>query len=165
KRLSVEIRRSLAKDNDLSLVFFDLDNFKDVNDTYGHLAGSHVLSEVGGILKSCTEKRRDFVPVRYGGDEFSIILSHTDIDSAGKFAEDLRKTIEEYVFLESRVPGTSRALKLKGLVTCSIGVASLKTSAGVKKTVKDLTEAVIKRADTAMYRAKQSGKNKVIQAT
>jgi diguanylate cyclase (GGDEF)-like protein len=164
KRLSEEIRSSLLNDKDMSLIILDLDWFKEVNDTYGHLAGSHLLSEVGTILMNLSEEM-DSIPIRYGGDEFAVILPEAEIDSAGEFATNLRKSIERHVFLKRRVPGTSRALKLKGLITCSIGVASLKTNLGVKRTVKHMREAVIKRADVAMYWSKQSGKNKSTLAT
>jgi diguanylate cyclase (GGDEF)-like protein len=122
KRLYDEIRSALANDKELSLIFLDLDRFKEVNDNYGHLAGSHLLSEVGAILSSFTENK-NIVPARYGGDEFVIILPDTDINKAYKFAKKLKKTIEQYVFLERRVPGTAKALKLKGLITCSMGIS------------------------------------------
>jgi diguanylate cyclase (GGDEF)-like protein len=163
KRLYDEIRGAAANDRELSLIFLDLDRFKEINDNYGHLAGSHLLSEVGAILSSFTENK-NIVPARYGGDEFVIILPDTDIDSAYRFAKKLKKTIEQYVFLERKVPGTARALKLKGLITCSIGISSLRTNLPVKQTVKHMRDALIKLADAAMYRSKQYSKSKITKA-
>jgi diguanylate cyclase (GGDEF)-like protein len=162
-RLADATRYALRNNGDVSLIFLDLDRFKEVNDTYGHLAGSHVLSEVGDILFNFTDDE-NFIPVRYGGDEFTVILPATDIKSAAGIAERLRKTIEEYVFLNRRVPGTQRAIKLKGHISCSIGVSSLKTNRGVRRTVKLMSEAIIKRADIAMYISKVEGKNAVTLA-
>jgi diguanylate cyclase (GGDEF)-like protein len=163
-RLAEDIRCARDTRGDLSLIFLDIDRFKDVNDTYGHLAGSHLLSELGAILMSFPD-RDDILPARYGGDEFVIILPSTDIHAAEKFAERLKKTLDKYVFFERKVPGTSRALKLKGVITCSMGISSLKTIPGSKTTVKHLTEALIKRADIAMYASKHLGRNRITLAT
>ncbi|HXI10943.1 MAG TPA: hypothetical protein VNK06_09080, partial [Thermodesulfobacteriota bacterium] len=73
----------------------------------------------------------------------------------------VRRSIEEFVFLKRRYPGGEKALKIKGLVTASIGIASLKASVESSSTVKDVREKIIKLADSAMYKSKQSGKNMV----
>ncbi len=163
ERLSKEIRYASSRNRDLSLIFLDLDRFKEVNDTHGHLAGSQLLREVGNIFKSFTES--NLVPVRYGGDEFSVIMPGTDAESAGVFAEKIRKAIESHVFLARDVPGQTGPLKIKNLITASIGVASLKNNVGKRhKKLKDKREALIKAADTAMYTSKLKGKNRVTMA-
>jgi diguanylate cyclase (GGDEF)-like protein len=163
-QLAEDIRSAQDSGGDLSLVFLDIDRFKEVNDTYGHLAGSHLLSELGAILLSFPD-REEIFPARYGGDEFVIILPSTDIHSAKKFAKRLKKTLDQYVFFERKVPGTPKALNLKGIITCSMGVSSLKTTPGSRRTVKHLTEALIKRADIAMYASKHLGRNRITLAT
>lgn len=157
-RLAKEVHAAVSKKRDLSLVFFDLDRFKQVNDTHGHLAGSRLLSEMGTLLKSISGG--NFVPVRYGGDEFTVILPDKNIKIAEEFAESLRRTIEGHVFLEKKVRGLE-ALKIKGLITASIGVASMKQNVKKSNDVSRMREALIKASDTAMYTAKQNGKNKV----
>lgn len=163
-RLTEEIRRARANGGDLSLVFLDLDRLKEVNDTYGHLAGSHVLAEFGSIITNYSD-RADILAARYGGDEFAIILPDADIKSAEKFAKGLKRAVDKYVFLERAVPGTARALKLKGRITCSMGVSSLKTTPSSKRMVKHTAETLIKRADIAMYMSKHSGRNRITLAT
>ncbi len=161
KQLEREIRLALKRKTDLSLLFLDLDRFKEVNDTYGHLAGSGVLNEVGTILAAYPYSNEATV-ARYGGDEFVIILPDTDMESALEQAEGLRRAVEGHVFLKHRGNWSERALKIKGLVTCSIGVETLKNvyKAGVKN-VKKMSELLLKRADMSMYRAKKRGRNRI----
>jgi diguanylate cyclase (GGDEF)-like protein len=159
-RLTKDLSRALRRKSDLSLLFLDLDKFKEVNDTYGHLAGSSVLTEVGGIIYSKLNIKNASA-ARYGGDEYVVILPDTSIEEAACYGESVRKSIEEFVFLKRRYPGGDKALKIKGLVTASIGIASLRASIGAGSTVKEIREKIIKQADSAMYVSKQSGKNKV----
>ncbi len=163
-RLMEETRKAIEKKTDFSLLFFDLDRFKEVNDKHGHLAGSHILSEVGDIIMNFSEDE-EYVPVRYGGDEFVIILPGKDIKSAGEYAERLRKAIEDYVFLTRKITGTERAINLKGHITCCIGVSSFKTNKGLKRSVRNISESLIKMADEAMYKSKVTGKNRVTLAS
>ncbi len=159
-RLTKDLSRAVRRGSDLSLLFLDLDRFKEVNDAYGHLAGSSVITEVGGIIDAKL-KIKDATAARYGGDEYVVILPDTSIEEAAAYGELVRRSIEEFVFLKRRYPGGEKALKIKGLVTASIGIASLKASVEGSSTVKDVREKIIKLADSAMYKSKQSGKNMV----
>jgi len=125
-----------------SLLFLDLDYFKSVNDTHGHLVGSKLLVEVARIVKGCV--RDDDVVVRFGGDEYVILLHGTDSGGALKVAERIRRTIETHHFLSREGFGLS--------VTTCIGVASFPEHAQDKATLLDL-------ADRAMYRGKKSTRN------
>lgn len=125
-----------------SLLFLDLDYFKSVNDTHGHLVGSKLLVEVARIIKGCV--RDDDVVVRFGGDEYVILLHGTDSGGALKVAERIRRTIETHHFLSREGFGLS--------VTTCIGVASFPEHAQDKATLLDL-------ADRAMYRGKKSTRN------
>ncbi len=128
---------------DLSLVIFDLDNFKMVNDTYGHLQGDRVLKGVADGVKS--EIRSHDVFARYGGEEFILLLPQTPLKGASLVAEKIRRNIAE----------TSIDGMAIGDVTISIGVASYPNSR-----VKD-SHSLISLADEAMYNAKTNGKNRV----
>jgi len=119
-----------------AVLFFDIDHFKKINDTYGHEFGDYVLKEIGKILKS-TFRKSDIVG-RWGGEEFIVILPDTDYEVGLKLAEKLRKTIEKYYF--------------KGIhVTVSIGVSEYSGN----------LEEDLKKADVALYEAKNSGRNQV----
>lgn len=158
-RLAKDIKNSLDGKKDLSLLFLDLDRFKEVNDTYGHLAGSRVLAELGSVL-AASLKNRLATAARYGGDEFIVILPETSLEKALKYAEGLRKTIQEFVFIKRRHPGGEKALRIGGVITSSIGVASLDPSlVSGNPDQGELREALIKAADSAMYSSKQNGKN------
>jgi two-component system cell cycle response regulator len=126
---------------ELSLLVIDLDHFKAINDTYGHMAGDTVLKEVGGVLKDFG--RREDIVARFGGEEFVIMLTHCGADDAYKRAEVLRKNIE--------------ALKPAGLtVTSSIGVATLGKDIELEQCG---FEQLFAAADDAVYKAKGSGRN------
>lgn len=163
ERLTKEISVASRKKKDLSLVFLDLDRFKEVNDTHGHLAGSQLLAELGTIVSDCIQGM-DAIPVRYGGDEFTVILPGMDIKEACRFSEALRETIEKHVFLDHRVPGLAGPLRIKGLITASLGVASLKANVKRTSTMKLARETLISAADTAMYASKDKGRNMVTTA-
>lgn len=158
-RLAHEIALSLRTKKDLSLLFLDLDRFKEVNDTYGHLAGSRVLAELGGLL-AASVKGSPATAARYGGDEFIVILPDTGPQKAHSYAESLRKAIEDFVFIKHRFPGGEKALRISGVITSSIGLASLSPSLVSRRHDKgELREFLIKAADSAMYSSKQRGKN------
>ncbi len=138
--------RATASKEPLSLIMIDLDYFKQVNDTYGHLVGDEVLKQVAQRLKKMI--RGNDVLARFGGEEFVFLLPDTELDQAYIIAERIRKSIEAipYVF----------KLEVNSLVnTASFGVAMLR----VPETVEDL----INRADKVLYIAKQQGRNKVIK--
>ncbi len=139
-----EIERSKRYKGNFSMLIIDLDNFKKINDTYGHQAGDTVLKQTIDIIKS---KLRKFDSIgRYGGEEFLIILPETDLESAKKVAEKIRKAIcsHEYDIGDTILH-----------VTASIGVSSLGYHG---ETFEDL----LKAADFSLYRAKETGKNKIV---
>jgi diguanylate cyclase (GGDEF)-like protein len=147
--LDQEIERAQRFNNHIGLVMVDIDNFKQVNDTYGHPQGDLVLKEVARVLE---EQSRDIdYPARYGGEEMSVILPQTDIAGAAMLAERMREAIEE---LRVRRLDGGGVLKM----TASFGVAALPGSATDKR-------YLIAVADEALYRAKRSGKNRVERAT
>jgi diguanylate cyclase (GGDEF)-like protein len=146
ERLSQEINRSLREGTPLSVVLMDIDYFKTINDSFGHLAGDLVLKEIGAIF---THSLRPYDCVgRYGGEEFLLVLPNCEIESALIRAEQLRLAVESAQIID----GETRLQ-----VTASFGVASpLVTHCE--------TETVIRAADAALYRAKSSGRNCVVQA-
>jgi diguanylate cyclase (GGDEF)-like protein len=125
----------------LSIIFVDLDRFKPINDTYGHLRGSRVLREVGFLLRSAV--RETDYPVRYGGDEFVVILPQTEGDSAHAIGQKIQQLIEGHTFLQEE--GINAQLGL------SFGVATYPKDAQTK-------EALIRLADERMYAEKEARK-------
>ena len=142
--LEQEFQRARRYDRKFSLLMIDIDHFKSINDTYGHQQGDAVLKEVAKILRYQT-REVDLV-ARYGGEEMSVILPETNLEGAMLTAEKIRSTVERYQF-----PG---GLK----VTVSIGAAYCDKNYPPDK------EALIKLADDALYRAKETGRNKVVAA-
>jgi len=144
-RLSSEVDRARRFKSQLSLLMFDLDNFKQVNDRYGHLVGDRVLRQFGGLLAS--QARTIDIVARYGGEEFVVILPETATDGAAIFAERLRERAAATRFdIENQRP-----LHL----TCSVGVATFPSPRVAS------TEDLFARADEALYRAKAGGRNQV----
>jgi diguanylate cyclase (GGDEF)-like protein len=145
--LDQETKSALQVNQAFSLLFLDLDYFKSVNDTHGHLVGSKLLVEVARILKGCV--RDNDVVVRYGGDEYVILLRSTDSGGALKVGERIRRSIETHHFLARE--GFSLA------VTTCIGVASFPEHASDKQSLLDM-------ADRAMYRGKKGTRNVIYMA-
>ena len=141
--LQQELSRSERYGHPVSIIFLDIDHFKSVNDTYGHLAGDKVIKTIASCLRN--ELRESDQVARYGGEEFAIILPETEKEGAWDLAERLRKKIDslkighENSYIHS---------------TMSFGIASLKPGAKVS-----LDES-IKRADNALYQAKRQGRNR-----
>jgi diguanylate cyclase (GGDEF)-like protein len=144
ERLAQELERVSRYCSVLSLLMIDVDHFKNVNDTHGHLVGDHVLVQVGKVLRSCL--RSSDLAARYGGEEFCILAANTDLEGAQTFAERIRQLVAQ-----QQIPGSEGK---PFSVTCSIGVAESGTEA---------TEALelLARADEALYLAKQRGRNRV----
>jgi len=142
KILEIEINRSTIINSTFAVILLDIDYFKSVNDTYGHNVGDEVLKELSQILLSKT--RQSDVVGRWGGEEFIIILPDANLDNAYSKAELLRKTIENHTF------------KVAGQRTSSFGV-------GVYRPNETIDE-VISKVDIALYKAKETGRNKVCLA-
>ena len=143
-QLRTEFSYAKRHDSALSLLIFDLDHFKRINDTYGHVAGDQVLIEVAeqvhGVL------RAEDVFARYGGEEFVVILRGIPLSDAGVLAERIRSLVEQHPFVssEQRLP-----------VTVSIGVAAY------HETLEDPL-SLVEAADSALYAAKEAGRNRVL---
>lgn len=160
-RLEAEAGRASAQREDTSVIFFDLDRFKEINDTHGHLAGSRVLREIGALVAELFADT-NAVCARYGGDEYAVIMPGTSGDEAMMYAEAVRSRIEGFTFLAEPGPRGEPAYNIKGIITASVGVASQSTSVPKELSVpQDMGEALLRAADQAMYKAKNSGKNKV----
>lgn len=144
KRLDLEVKKAKLTGNALSLIIFDLDHFKNLNDNYGHDAGDFVLKEMAQLLRDNGIRKND-VFARYGGEEFVVLLPSTNLKQAFEIAERLRKLVEQHAFVydEKRLP-----------VSASIGVADYRQ--GIN-TGTDL----FKRADSAVYKSKEGGRNQV----
>jgi diguanylate cyclase (GGDEF)-like protein len=141
--LDKELIRARRYERELSLVIFDIDFFKGINDQFGHLAGDHVLRELARVVQE--RIRRDEVFARYGGEEFVIVLPETGLAGALALAENLRQRVESHVFVfqNERIP-----------VAISVGCAQLLKD--------DRTAAhLIQRADERLYEAKRGGRNRV----
>jgi len=147
RRLKAEWNRAERYKIPLSLILFDLDKFKQVNDTRGHQAGDRTLQEFAMLVTGGA--RANDVAARYGGEEFAIILPHTEDEMAVRVAERIRIAVSEFVFLEESGPLH---------ITVSGGVATYHGSADIKS-VEDLVRA----ADRALYQAKDLGRNRIVQ--
>ncbi len=141
-RLDSELKFAQRHETSVSLLLLDIDHFKKVNDTYGHLSGDAVLANLGVVLSRAV--RNEDVVARFGGEEFAIILRAIGVDPAMQMAERLRKLVEATV-------ATNGDQKLKA--TISIGVAGYPSTAA--QTLEELVEA----SDQALYRAKNAGRN------
>ncbi len=150
------------REHDLAVLFLDLDFFKRVNDTHGHLAGSQVLQEVGTILSTCVEPLGAF-PARYGGDEFVIVAPEVGLEGAVDLAEEVRSEILETTFCDAPGEIQQEALHLTGL-TCSVGVATLVRHLGEDLSPDRAKGTLLRLADSAMYVAKETGRNRTAVA-
>lgn len=142
-----EVERAAREQTPLSLIMIDIDFFKAYNDTYGHLAGDDCLKQVASSLRNTVRRPTDLV-ARYGGEEFAVILPNTSLEGAIRVAEKLRQNIEALKLPHLGSPQ-------EGCLTISLGVASSSTE------TKDIPTTLIAKADSALYSAKRSGRNRV----
>ena len=126
--------------HDLTLILFDIDHFKSVNDTYGHNAGDSVLKELSALVKGLLRKEDIFA--RWGGEEFVILLENIPVEKGAKLASRLRQEIERFHF------------NIVENVTCSFGVTQFRAG--------DTETTFLERVDTALYIAKENGRNQVV---
>jgi diguanylate cyclase (GGDEF)-like protein/PAS domain S-box-containing protein len=140
--LTREIHRAKRYGTELTLIMLDIDHFKRINDTYGHNVGDDVLVNLSELVKTCIRETDIFA--RWGGEEFMLLLPHTTLLNASKLAERIRAAVEKNNFLTV------------GTVTSSFGVTQYVNT--------DTAETFTKRVDRALYKAKQSGRNRVIAA-
>jgi diguanylate cyclase (GGDEF)-like protein len=141
--ISIEkLHSALSQEEHLCVAMLDIDNFKKYNDTYGHLEGDQVLKRFGEVMNQHTGEKH--IAFRYGGEEFLILFSDVDIETAGKIADEIREILSKVEFSPIGEPINC---------TVSIGVAEYR--------IGDDLKGFINRADQAMYRAKQNGKNRV----
>ncbi len=148
ERLQVDIINNSINKGTLSLIMADIDFFRTVNDTFGHLAGDYILKGIATILESCIRSGKDWV-ARYGGEEFLICLPITNIDIATKIAERMREKIQDKVF-------EYEGQKIK--LTTSFGVYSIAYDNDSS------LESLISFADKNLYKAKQDGRNLVVSS-
>lgn len=139
--IDLELKRSLRENSSLALLMIDVDNFKQINDTLGHLIGDKILNKLGDLIKA--NIRETDLAARYGGEEFSIVMSNTGFEEAVEIAERIRNSVEAYKFDTEKL-----------IITVSIGIALHPLDA---KSLQDLLD----KADSALYRAKRDGKNQV----
>ena len=158
ERLDIETQKAIDEGSDLSLIFFDLDHFKEVNDTHGHLVGSRVLKEIALIVDEVF-LGSGAASARYGGDEFVILLPGYSLEQSSDYGETLREAIERNIFVRERPSPGEPPLNIEGVITCSVGIGSLEKGEG--KELMEMKAALIRAADSAMYRAKDLGKNRV----
>jgi len=155
ERLDTETKKAIDEGSDLSLIFFDRDHFKEVNDTHGHLVGSRVLKEIALIVDEVFLDS-GAASARYGGDESVILLPGCSLEQSAQYGETLREAIARNIFVRERPAPGEPALNIEGVITCSVGIASLEKG----KELRIMKAALIRAADTAMYRAKDLGKNR-----
>jgi diguanylate cyclase (GGDEF)-like protein len=140
--IETESNRSIRTGSVFSLAMIDIDKFKNINDTYGHQTGDYVLKTFAAVIRSILRKT-DFCG-RYGGEEFLIVLTQTDLQAAKIFAERIRDSVEKSLF---------PSLGLDSRVTVSVGMTVYRMQENIERT--------IARADEALYRAKNGGRNRV----
>lgn len=152
EKLEEEVRRQVRNGKEFAFVMIDIDDFKRINDRYGHLEGSRLIAQMGALLKAAVRTDSTDTCFRYGGEEFSILLAEATSQEGEVVAERVRKSIEDYPF-------TVKVAHPLEPVTVSMGVSSLGAKSG-----KPLS-TLISEADVALYRAKAAGKNRVFRFT
>ncbi len=138
--ISNDIEAAKKHKTNLSLIFFDIDHFKNINDTYGHQTGDDVLQQLVDVIRGSIREPDIFA--RWGGEEFVVLLPRTDMNNALKAAEKFRRQVMNADFKDA------------GRVTCSFGVTNLNLN--------DDIDTFVNRADRGLYKAKESGRNRVV---
>lgn len=146
--LQAELSRAVRTQQPLALILVDIDHFKSINDTYGHLVGDECLKLVATTLRQVVHRSADLV-ARYGGEEFAVVLPATAADDAAEMANRLRQAIERVQFIHA-----GKRVSL----SASLGVAAR------EPTTYDTPNRLITAADEALYRAKEAGRNRVMLA-
>lgn len=146
--LHKEWRRAIREQIALSIILADIDFFKQFNDTYGHLVGDECLKRVAQALNQAVKRPADLV-ARYGGEEFMVVLPHTPLEGSLKVARDIQKSLNEFRIVHE----TS---EISPYITLSIGIASTVPQYPDKPTT------LICASDTALYKAKQNGRNCIV---
>ena len=159
-RLSEDIIRSDVVDDQVTLLFLDLDNFKTVNDSLGHLAGSQVLKEFAYLL-SQTVLAENATLARYGGDEFVVILPGCGVEEGVKVAEAICETLRRATFLRGSFSWSEGPVSLRSHLTVSIGVAVYPVHLPRKGSTDLKKNLLMRAADQALYEAKENGKDLV----
>jgi diguanylate cyclase (GGDEF)-like protein len=144
RRISWQIEDAMRYGMALSLIYVDIDRFKQINDRYGHLVGDEVLKSFAQLISKRLRGSDSFA--RVGGEEFSIILPHTELSHAAEVAEALRGEIENSIFNDV------------GRVTASFGVVQLDNTF-------DTSSTLLRKADKALYDSKSAGRNRVTVST
>ncbi|POA17734.1 diguanylate cyclase [Pseudomonas sp. FW300-N1A1] len=147
RALDIEFSRGARQQRPLSLIMLDIDFFKRFNDAYGHVAGDQCLAQVAGVVKRHCQRKSDLA-VRYGGEEFAVLLPDTDIKGAFAIAEHIRLAIKDLHIIHCGAPS--------GYLTLSLGCFAFVPRPG------DGIEAFIERADAALYQAKNFGRNRTV---
>lgn len=142
-RLDEEFSRSVRHKESLSLIFFDIDNFKQINDRFGHMYGDEVLRHIGRVVREVV--RESDIAARYGGEEFAILLPHTEVEGAVEMAKRLALVIRDLRF---------ESLKNRP-ITVSTGVSSFANNNLLSY------DELVKQADQAMYQSKAAGKDRI----
>ncbi len=145
--IELEWRRAVRAGTPIALIMIDIDNFKKLNDTYGHPAGDECLRIIGKVLKNMIRRAGDLA-ARYGGDEFVLLLPATNVSESQKIAEEIRSTLA----MTKILPGGRDTGFFARL---SIGISAVVPNQGAS------AEGLLAIADQALYRAKQSGKNRI----
>ncbi|MFW6001217.1 MAG: GGDEF domain-containing protein [Halanaerobium sp.] len=140
--LAKEIERANRYGNDLSLIMFDIDKFKEINDTHGHQLGDEVLKKIVSIVEN--DIRKTDILARYGGDEFTLVCPETTLKEVKKLANRIKTSVRDYKCQEDID------------LSCSFGVAQFRNN-------KENLDTFIKRADDALYKAKDQGRNRVCE--
>lgn len=162
-QLEYEIKMADERRQPLTLLFLDLDQFKSVNDQHGHLVGSQTLREVAFVLLEAVDSDKATL-ARYGGDEYCIVLPGIDLMGAMDIAERARVMIAGKLFMIDQGESDGSFVNFKGLISASIGVASLHEHVPSGGTTRERKNFLLRLADAAMYKAKDSGKNLVCVA-